>query len=64
MLGLPLELEEPGPPLVPLTVMTIGTTVSVALGPPGDPAGGTMTVVCCEGAQLAVRVGVVVGASG
>jgi hypothetical protein len=59
-----LELVGPGPPLVPLTVMTIGATVSVALGPPGEPLNGTRTLVCCEGPQLAVRVGLVVGARG
>jgi hypothetical protein len=64
MLGPPLELLGPVPPLVPLTVMTIGTTVSVALGPLGEPVNGAITVVCCEGPQLAVRVGLVVGASG
>jgi hypothetical protein len=64
MLGPPLVLLVPGPPLVPLTVMTIGTTVRVALGPPDEPVNGTMTVVCCEGPQLAVRVGLVVGARG
>jgi hypothetical protein len=64
MLGPPLELVVPGPPLVPLTVTTIGTTVSVAVGPPGEPLTGTRTVVCCAGPQLAVRSGLVVGARG
>jgi hypothetical protein len=64
MLGPPLELIGGGPPLEPLTVTTIGTTVSVALGPPGEPLNGTRTVVCCEGPQLAVKVGPVVGARG
>jgi hypothetical protein len=54
----------PDPPLVPLTVTSIGATVSVAVGPPGEPLSGTRTIVCCEGPQLAVRVGPVVGARG
>jgi hypothetical protein len=54
----------PDPPGEPLTVMTIGATVSVALGPPGEPLNGTRTLVCCEGPQLAARVGLVVGARG
>jgi hypothetical protein len=64
VLGTALASLDPDPPVEPLTVTSIGTRVSVAAGPPGEPLNGTRTIVGCEGPQLAVRVGLVVGASG